>query len=309
MNIKTTIRNLSPLNGWQDMPTAHYIIKKLLAFFLIYMIAAVVGEAVIIGGMCAMGYDPLSGVMPTGLLVDLLPNYCMILFIAVAVFYCKIIEKRGFRKMGFCTGVFDYILGGLLAIVLLAVITCVCCICGVLTFEGVAASFDPVCLLALFGSFVIQSMAEEVLSRGFLFNSLRRKTGFAVAALVSSVAFTLPHLPSMLDGETAFVTVGVVNLLLVSAVFTLLYVLRGNIYIVGGLHCVWNFVLGGVMGLNLSGGSGSENAVLNFRVNGENLLSGGVYGLESSIATTAVLSVAVIILAKCYKKRGENHGV
>lgn len=309
MNIKNTVRNLSPLNSRQDMPASQYIIKKLLAFFLIYMAAAVLGEALIIGGMCAMGYDPLNGVMPTGFVAGLLPNYGMILFIAVAVIYCKKIEKWGLRKLGFCTRVFDCILGGVLAIALLAVITCVCCAWGVLTFGGVAGSFDPVCLLALFGSFVIQSMAEEVLSRGFLFNALRCKTGFAAATLVSSVAFMLPHLPSMLDGEAAFVTVGVVNLLLVSVVFTLLYVLRSNIYIVSGLHCIWNFVLGGVMGLNLSGGSGSENAVLSFRVNGENLLTGGVYGLEASLVTTMVLSAAVFILVKCYVKRGEDHGI
>ena len=307
MNIKNTIRNLSPFNSRQDMPAAQYIIKKLLAFFLIYLVAAVAGEAIIIGALCAMGYDPLNGIMPTGFLAGLLPNYGMILFIAVAVIYCKKMEKWGLQKMGFCTGVFDYILGGILAIMLLAAVTCVCCACEVLTFEGVAASVDPVCLLVLFGSFVIQSMAEEVLSRGFLYNALRRKTGFMVAALVSSAAFMLPHLPSMLDGDAA--TVGVVNLFLVSVVFTLLYVLRGNIYIIGGLHCVWNFVLGGVMGLNLSGGSGSEYAVLNFRVNGENLLTGGAYGLEAGIVTTAVLAMAVIILAKCYQKRGEDHGI
>lgn len=97
------------------------------------MVAAVAGEVIIIGGMCAMGYDLLNGIMPTGFLVGLLPNYCMILFIAVAVFYCKKVEKWGLQKMGFCSGVFDYILGGVLAIVLLAVITCVCCACGVLT--------------------------------------------------------------------------------------------------------------------------------------------------------------------------------
>ena len=309
MNIKTTIRNLSPFNARQDMPASQFILKKLLAFFLIYLVAAVAGEAIIIGALCAMGYDPLNGVMPTGFLAGLLPNYGMILFIAVAVFYCKKIEKFGFKKMGFCSRVFDYILGGVLAIILLAAVTCVCCVWGVLTFEGVAASFDPVCLLALLGSFVIQSMAEEVLARGFLYNALRRKTGFMVAALISSAGFMLPHLPSMLDGDAMFVVVGVVNLFLVSMVFTLLYVLRSNIYIVGGLHCIWNFVLGGVMGLNLSGGSGSENAVLNFSVGGENLLTGGAYGLEASVVTTAVLSVAMIILVKCYQKRGVNHGI
>ena len=309
MNIKNTIRNLSPFNARQDMPVSQFTLKKLLAFFLIYLVAAVAGEAIIIGTLCAMGYDPLNGIMPTGFFAGLLPNYGMILFIAVAVIYCKKIEKFGLRKMGFCSRVFDYILGGVLAMILLAVITAVGCACGVLTFGGVAASFDTVQLLVLFGSFVIQSLAEEVLSRGFLFNALRPKTGFTVAALVSSVAFMLPHLPSMLDGETAFVVIGIVNLLLVSAVFTMLYALRGNIYIVSGLHCVWNFVLGGVMGLNLSGGSGSGNAVLNFTVGGANLLTGGAYGLEASVITTAILSVAVAILVKCYQKRGMKHGI
>lgn len=309
MSIKNTIRNLSPFNARQDMPVGQFILKKLLAFFLIYLVAAVAGEVIIIGGMCAMGYDPLNGIMPTGYMAGLLPNYGMILFVAVAVFYCKKVEKFGFQKMGFGKGVFDYVLGGVIAIVLLAAVIAICCAWGVLTFEGAAESFDIVQLLALLGSFVIQSMAEEVLSRGFLYNALRRKTGFAVAALVSSVAFLLPHLPSMLDGEAAFVAIGIVNLLLVSAVFAMLYVLRSNIYIVGGLHCVWNFVLGGVMGLNLSGGSGSENAVLNFRVNGENLLTGGAYGLEASVVTTAILSVAVVILIKCYQKRGMKHGI
>ena len=81
MNIKTTIRNLSPFNARQDMPASQFVLKKLLAFFLIYLVAAVAGEAIIIGTLCAMGYDPLNGIMPTGFLAGLLPNYGMILFV------------------------------------------------------------------------------------------------------------------------------------------------------------------------------------------------------------------------------------
>ena len=113
---------------------------------------------------------------------------------------------------------------------------------------------------------------------------------------------------SLMEAETQFVIVGTLNLYLVSAVFSLLFVLRSNIYIVGGLHCVWNFVLYGAMGLSVSGGNSNENALMSFNVNAQNILSGGAYGVEASIITTVVLGVTVILLVRLCKKRGVKNG-
>ena len=63
---KGIIYKLSPFNNETEMSALQYVIKKVIAFILIYGVSAVLGEGIIIGTLYAMGYDPLQGVMPTG---------------------------------------------------------------------------------------------------------------------------------------------------------------------------------------------------------------------------------------------------
>lgn len=306
MKTKTIIRNISPINNLTEMPTILFVIKKMLGFFLIYGMSVLLGEALIIGILTAMGYDPLKGVMPTGYFAELLKNYGFAVFFLIALLYCKFIEKRSIKSVGFNKRVYDYIIGGAIALLLLTAIAFVCCVTGVLSFNSIASNFDFLYLIALFIAFIIQSLAEETICRGFLLKSLSNKTSLPVAIFASSTAFALPHLPSILEADTQFAVVGVINLYLVSIIFSLLYMLRSNIYIVSGLHCVWNFVLNGVMGLSVSGGNQNSNAIMNFTVVEQNILSGGTYGLEASIITTAVLGIVTIILVNAYCKRGNE---
>lgn len=309
MKTKNFIRNINPFNNAQEMPTALYIIKKMLAFFLIYGLSAVLGEAIIIGVLSAMGYDPLNGVMPTGHLGELLQYYGFVVFFIVTALYCKLIEKRKLNTLGFNKKGLDYLFGGAVAILLLAVIIGLCCVSGVLSFSGIAAGIDIGYLIALFFAFLIQSLAEETICRGFLLPSLSKKTSLPIAIFVSSTAFALPHLSSLLSADTKFAVVGIINLYLVSVIFSLLFVLRSNIFIVSGLHCVWNFVLNGVMGLSVSGSDSNARGVLNFEVYSGNILNGGVYGLEASIITTVVLGIFAIVLARICHKRGVKNGL
>lgn len=309
MKTKNFIRNIIPFNNAQEMPTALYIIKKMLAFFLIYGLSAVLGEAIIIGVLSAMGYDPLNGVMPSGHLGELLQYYGFAVFFIVTVLYCKLIEKRKLNTLGFNKKGLDYLFGGAVAILLLAVIIGLCCVSGVLGFSGVATGIDVGYLIALFFAFLIQSLAEETICRGFLLPSLSKKTSLPLAIFVSSTAFALPHLSSLLSADTQFAVVGIINLYLVSVIFSLLFVLRSNIFIVSGLHCVWNFVLNGVMGLSVSGSDSNAGGVLNFEVHSSNILNGGVYGLEASIITTVVLGISAVVLAIICHKRGVKNGL
>ena len=309
MNIKSTLHNLSPFNHETNMHPIVYAVKKMLAFFLVYMAAAVIFEIIIIGALTVMGYDPTHGVMPTGHVAELLQYYGFAGFGLAAILYCVIVEKRNLRSLGFNGKVFDYLIGGVVATLLLAVIVGVGLATKVLRFDGMIASANTSYLALLFGAFVIQSLAEEILSRGFLLPSLAKKTSLPVAILVSSTAFALPHLASVVEAEGAFAVIGVANLYLVSLVFSMLFLLRSNIYIVAGLHCVWNFILYGVMGLAVSGSEANPDALMAFEVTAENILSGGVYGLEASIVTTAVLGIVSVILVTLYRKRGMKHGI
>ena len=62
------------------------------------------------------------------------------------------------------------------------------------------------------------------------------------------------------------------------------------------MHSIWNYILYIVLGLNLSGNDEIVASVFDMSSVGENLLNGGVYGIEASIIITAVLGVAATLL-------------
>ena len=116
--IKKYLKMISPFNNEQEMPNAIYAVKKFLAFLAIYFCAAVLGEAIIVSGLMAMGYNPLQGDMPTeglaGYTVGLFPYYGFLIFILLTMLYCKFVEKRGLQSMGFQKPLSDYIVGAVL---------------------------------------------------------------------------------------------------------------------------------------------------------------------------------------------------
>lgn len=309
-SVRENLRKISPFNNRQDMSTSWYVAKKLVAFIAIYIMAAVIGEGIIIGIHYAMGYDPLHGIMPMGKWADLVPYYGMILFLFMTMLYCKFVEKRSIKSMGINGKITDYILGGLLAIVLLAIIIGSCLVTNVLSYSGINSNIDVKYILALLIGIVIQGAAEEVLCRGFVMNSLLlKKISVPVAILASGTAFTLPHLMKIMDADFIYVVIAIVNLYLVSAVFSLLALCRVNIWIACGLHSVWNFILMGMLGLTLSGNEAETSGIFIFNTESLNIINGGSYGIEAGIATTLVLGVTVLILIKILRKRRNVYGV
>ncbi|MGN0342137.1 MAG: lysostaphin resistance A-like protein [Roseburia sp.] len=300
------LKNISPFNNREEMPTLVYIAKKLLAFLMLYWVAAVAGEAVIIGTLSAMGYDPLHGVMPEGNLAELLSYYGFVIFLLAAVLYCKVVEKRDLKSLGFTGRAADYLVGGGIAAVLLAAIIGVCCVTGSLSWGGINENCDAMYLVGLCIGLMIQSAAEEVLSRGFLQLSLQRKTSVPVAIFISSTAFAMPHFSTLFEAETKYAIIGVINLYLVSVIFSLLVICRTNLWIACGLHGIWNFILYGIMGLTLSGNEATVKGLLKFEAKSANILNGGVYGLEAGIVTTVILGIAAAVLIYMYRSAADQ---
>ena len=309
MSAKSLLKNISPFNNKEDIPKVQYIVKKVLAFFFVFALSIVVSEAIVIAMLYIMGYNPLFGDFPQGQTMELVKYFGYALFIAVTLIYCRLVEKRKVMAMNVKEAEVGYFFGGLLAVLLLAVIICICCLTGVVEFIGVKSNVNVVYLILFFFGFMFQSMAEEVMTRGFLLSSLVKKISLPTAIFISSTAFALPHFPTLFEAEFKFAVIGVVNLYLVSAVFSMLYINCKNIYVVGGLHCVWNFMLYCVMGLSVSGSNSNTNGVLNFEVVSQNILNGGMYGIEASIVTTAVLGITLAVLVKRFLIKGDKNGL
>lgn len=285
-----------------------YLLKKLLAFFLLYLGAAVLGELLIIGGLYAFGFDPLHGIMPPGALGGLLPYYGFIVFLLAAVLYCRFAEKRDLSSMGFTRHAGDYIIGMVIAALLLLLIIGICCLTKTIFYTGINQNIDAVYLIALFIGLMIQGAAEEALCRGFLMQSLLKKAPVPLAILLSSTAFAVPHIFTLAESDWIYALIGIVNLYLISAIFSLLILCRMNLWISCGLHTAWNFLLYGIFGLTLSGSHADMPGVFLFEMRSLHILTRGAYGIEAGIAATAILIPTLFILIIIYRRRC-RHGI
>lgn len=294
----SVISHLNPFKNDPNRSVAEYTIKKLLAFVLIYCFSAVLGEGIIIGVLYRMGYDPLHGVMPAGQIGELLPYYGFLVFLFVTIAYCRLVEKKTMQSIGFSGNAADYLAGVLLAAILLAIIIGINCISGSMIFLEWKAKVDFESLFLWILAFGIQGAAEEMMCRGFLLHSLLEKISIPKAVMISSSAFVLPHLMSLLEADFAYAIVGIMNLYLISIVFSMLVLRRSGLWIACGLHSAWNFILYVIMSLSLSGVESTSKGIILFGVKDAGLLNGAAYGIEAGLITTAVLGILATLILK-----------
>lgn len=306
---KGIIYNLNPFNNATNMSSAEYIIKKLLAFALIYVVSAVLGEGIIIGILCGMGYDPLHGIMPAGEISEWLRYYGFLIFFLVTLLYCRVVEKKNIKCVSFLGNTIEYFSGALVAAILLLLILGIGCLCGSIHFCGFDTNVNMKSILLWVLAFGIQGAAEEIMCRGFLLRSLQNRISIPGAILISSTAFVFPHLSSLLEADLVYAVVGIVNLYLISIIFSIFVLQRSNIWIACGLHSAWNFILYVIMGLSLSGSESVSKGVVLFSVKYASILNGAEYGIEASVITTVVLGMLLFAMLKGWKGRTDKDGI
>ena len=300
--MKKILKMISPFNAREDMPSILFVIKKVLAFMLIFFVSLIVAEVVTIIAHYVMGYNVLQGEMLNTQAMTLMKYYGYGIFMVITMLYCKIIEKRSLKTMGFNSKIFSYIKGILVSVALLVASIAIITITGSITYNGILEGINFPIIFAFLGAFIIQGAMEETMCRGFLMTSLSKKVSIPLAILVSSLAFAAPHFSSLFSSNSIYGFIGVINLILVSTIFSLLIINGRNIWIACGMHSFWNFSLFNIFGLNLSGYSKNPIAIFDFSTSSENILNGGKYGLEASVITTTVLVVCVVFLVLKYRK-------
>lgn len=306
--MKTHVINLLPFNNRTEITAPEYVIKKVLAFILIFYVAGVLGEAAVIALYTGMGYDPLHGVMPEGQIAALIPYYGYILFSIVAILYCILIEKRSIQDIGITKKPTDYLIGIVIAVAMLILVVLISILTGSATFIGINRDVNIKGMLLWALAFIIQSSEEEILCRGFLMNTLKKKISVPLSVLISSTAFVVPHLimTPILDSGIAYATIGIINLYLISILFSIITLWRKNIWISCGLHAAWNYILNIILGLTVSGNEAKMDGLLQIEINKLTIINGSEYGLEAGIATTAITIVTICVIMYIWKGRKDN---
>ena len=301
--MKQFLKNISPLNNRTEMPMALFVVKKILAFWLCYIVGLFLAEGVIILLHFALGKNMLVGDVFDAQTITLITYYGYILISGVALLYWKFIEKKPLSEMGLTNHFGNYFIGAIIGVLLLAVSVVAIILTGNIEYHGVFENADILVIVLLIGGFVVQGATEEILCRGVVFRSLKEKTSLAIAMDISTLMFIIPHLSSLFDGGVIYGVFGIINLLLISTIFSLLTIRFKSIWAACGLHSFWNAVLYSVLGLNLSGNDETVTAIFNMQSVGENIWNGGVYGIEASLITTVVLAFAAILIMVIDRKQ------
>ncbi|HEX8423827.1 MAG TPA: CPBP family intramembrane glutamic endopeptidase, partial [Pyrinomonadaceae bacterium] len=143
--------------------------------------------------------------------------------------------------------------------------------------------------------FVFAAAAEEMLFRGYPLQTMMRALPFLAAVIPSSVLFAYVHLdnPNVAWGFTF------INTTLAGFWLAVAYLRTRSLWFPLGLHWAWNWAMGALLGLPVSGITSLTRAPL-FRATdtGPAWLTGGAYGIEGGAACTLALIISTIFIWK-----------
>ncbi len=304
--MKQFLKNISPFNNKNEMPMIIYVMKIILAFFVCKFAGEIVAEGVVILIHFAVGKNPLEGEIFDPQTITLITYYGYIIVIGIILLYWKTFQKKTLSEIGITQKFGTYFAGAAAGVLLVGISALAVMLTGTIQYHGIFKNIDFTIIMLMLGGFVVQGAMEELLCRGLVLFSLKDKTPLPVAIGVSTLLFIIPHLSALSEGEPIFVMIGILDLILISVIFSILTVHFDSIWAACGLHSVWNFILFNILGLNLSGNDETTAAVFDMRSVGENILNGGEYGIEASIVTAAVLAAAAVILYVLCKKKPEQ---
>lgn len=149
-------------------------------------------------------------------------------------------------------------------------------------------------LLELIAVAIIPGFTEELLFRGILFRWIEEFGGSWLALLVTSALFGLAHILNPNATWFSSFAIAVEAGVLLGAA----YMLTRNLWLAMGLHAGWNFTQGEIFDVPVSGVD--EHGLVQAKLSGPELLSGGQFGLEGSIIAIIIatgLGIYMIVLA------------
>jgi len=141
---------------------------------------------------------------------------------------------------------------------------------------------------------------EELLFRGVLYRSVETWFGSWAALVVSSLVFGLTHLinpEATLEGAL-FISVEA-GILLAGA-----YMLTRRLWMSIGFHVAWNYTQSAIFSSIVSGNEAAQGLIRS-TVKGPDLMTGGNFGVESSVLSLLLCTSTGIVMVVMAVKRGK----
>lgn len=181
----------------------------------------------------------------------------------------------------------------------MALILCYCVVAfcsGSLSWQIIAFPNKQLIYLALaLTLYLIVAFYEELLFRGYYFQTCLRSFGLLPTLLVTSIIFAAAHANNSSISLIGYANIGIVGIFL-----ALLYLRSGSLWAPIGFHFGWNFAQV-LFGLKVSGTNSIFTSPLNSILQNHpwsTLLAGGDFGPEGGIICSTILLAAVAVAAR-----------
>lgn len=134
--------------------------------------------------------------------------------------------------------------------------------------------------------FILVGFFEEMFFRGYVMTTMMdRHNKKWVIYVVSSVVFGLVH---MSNPNVSFL--GIVNIILVGLLFAYMFDMTKSLFLPIGFHITWNYFQGTIYGFPVSGTTPYGMYTVDIS-NGNDLLTGGSFGLEGGLLATLLIII------------------
>jgi membrane protease YdiL (CAAX protease family) len=163
--------------------------------------------------------------------------------------------------------------------------------------ELLSIGFGTVCLM------IFIAITEELVFRGMAVREWAVKMGWPLATLIGGLYFGAVHIFSLFSRVSPFQWAWImISGLVASMLFVLMYIRSKSLWLPIGFHFGWNLCLRLFLGTALSGQE-ANFGLFRTELSGPLFLTGGEFGIESSVVTYCVYSVVAILILK-YSRGG-----
>ena len=203
------------------------------------------------------------------------------------------------KILGKCTK--TSVMGWILGCVILAVMNLVCILCARANGDIYMSfgSFDLIPLMFLFVTVFIQSGAEEILCRGFMYRRLERTYNPVVATIFNSLFFTLLHI-----GNPGVTALSLLNVFLCGVLFSLIIYYTDSMAFAMAGHAGWNFTQSIVFGLPNSGQVFPYSILKLDAANArDSFFYNTGFGVEGTALAVIILAIACVVIIVLGQKK------
>ena len=185
---------------------------------------------------------------------------------------CKIAPRKDISSIG--NGLF-------IGFSYFIIVTVTMSLCGYYHIKSI--QFDWEKQLFSFTLFFLVAVSEEIFFRGILFRMINRRWNIWAALVISALIFGGLHIFN--DNATLWSSIAIA--IEAGSLLGAAYAYSKNIWLPIGIHWIWNYTQGNILGFPVSG-EDNVTSVITPEISGPQWLTGGSFGAEASVIAAVI---------------------